>query len=615
MKKKTIINHHLRLIASALMLMTAMTAKAIFGTAKYDAYAYPIPSGAGKVYVSTSQTNSPNYQNEIHISGEESFFTNEGDKNFYFYAKANENYVFDYWATYYALFNAGPNYIGEKVSTSPNFTATEHLRSAATTNEVIYCAVFKKQTGLVKVESNNPDAGYVNISNPDNAIDDNVTISATPDQANGVVFLGWKKGSPDNTSYVSTQNPYSFKITNDTKGTYYACFSNPQQRVFCRLRNRKTGRFLTVYGNQKASAHTTRIDGRFIQDGFDFMNSFKMVNPEDAQGNPSSVFLRGGNPTGSGNTDNVNFASLGVAYSSVVNSANYLLNFEKTGDRYLIFKEMSYMDDYGTIVKFRSFLCDEGSESDWPVMKSNISDGSNFWDVYVLDEQTTEGAFGANTKSKYTHDGKYYTTMYAPFPYKLLDGVKAYYLPISEQSYNKDTHTAIFTEITDGIVPENTAVILECEAVQNDVSSTATVNNRLLPLLTQTDAINNNILKGYTSLNGYKVPNDKNSMYVLSSNNGELGFYHFSNDNMTPYKAYLEVPQDEVVEEDVKSTTFSFGKQDDDSPTDIKMLMVPKEDDNHVYDLSGRIVAERGDAISRLSKGVYIHKGKKYIIK
>ena len=114
MKKKTIINHHLRLIASALMLMTAMTAKAIFGTAKYDAYAYPIPSGAGKVYVSTSQTNSPNYQNEIHISGEESFFTNEGDKNFYFYAKANENYVFDYWATYYALFNAGPNYIGEK---------------------------------------------------------------------------------------------------------------------------------------------------------------------------------------------------------------------------------------------------------------------------------------------------------------------------------------------------------------------------------------------------------------------------------------------------------------------------------------------------------------------
>ena len=92
----------------------------------------------------------------------------------------------------------------------------------------------------------------------------------------------------------------------------------------------------------------------------------------------------------------------------------------------------------------RSYLCDEGSESDWAVLKSDVSDGSHFWDVYVLDEQITEGAFGANAKSKYTHDGKYYTTMYAPFPYKLLDGVKAYYLPISEQSYNKDTHTAIF---------------------------------------------------------------------------------------------------------------------------------------------------------------------------
>ena len=123
------------------------------------------------------------------------------------------------------------------------------------------------------------------------------------------------------------------------------------------------------------------------------------------------------------------------------------------------------------------------------------------------------------------------------------------------------------------------------------------------------------MLKGYTSLNGYKVTNDKKSMYVLSSSNNELGFYHFSNDNMTPYKAYLEVPQDEMVEEYVKNTTFSFGQQDDDSPTDIKILMVPKEDDNRVHELSGRIVAESDERLNSLSKGVYIHKGKKYIIK
>jgi predicted DNA-binding protein len=43
--------------------------------------------------------------------------------------------------------------------------------------------------------------------------------------------------------------------------------------------------------------------------------------------------------------------------------------------------------------------------------------------------------------------------------------------------------------------------------------------------------------------------------------------------------------------------------------------MVPKEDDNRVHELSGRIVAESDERLNSLSKGVYIHKGKKYIIK
>ena len=192
-----------------------------------------------------------------------------------------------------------------------------------------------------------------------------------------------------------------------------------------------------------------------------------------------------------------------------------------------------------------SYFCDEGTG--WLVMKT--TDGlsedvlkSSEWTVYILDENTVEGAFGANTKAKYTKEGKYYTTMYTDFPYKLQDGVNAYYLVFNSE-FTDITDRVVFTQVEGDVVPANLAVVLECPAVQNSATS-GTVVNRLLPLPANTQSnvsVNegDNYIKGYICLDGKKTENDKVRMYVLSSKNDKLGFYHSTATYMTPNKAYL----------------------------------------------------------------------------
>ena len=248
----------------------------------------------------------------------------------------------------------------------------------------------------------------------------------------------------------------------------------------------------------------------------------------------------------------------------------------------------------------------------------NADEESTYWTLYALDETTTEGSFGANTKAKYTKDRMYYTTMFTDFPYKLLDGVNAYYLVYNED-FKEITDRVVFTQVEEKngetIVPANTAVILECKDVQNGTQ------NRLLPLLPNaegTEQIVNeaaNFLKGYISVNGSTVANNKKRMYVLSTNKeGVLGFHPYSKDTMTPNKAYLLTPEatDEQIAEYAKKVTFSFGEvEEEDEGTVTKIQMseeVVNEADGDIYDLLGRKVENPG-------RGIYIKNNKKFVVK
>lgn len=265
-------------------------------------------------------------------------------------------------------------------------------------------------------------------------------------------------------------------------------------------------------------------------------------------------------------------------------------------------------------------------------MSANDEKGT-YWDIYFLTEDQVEGAFGANAKSKYTQGGMYYTTMYAPFAYKLLDGVNAYYLPMSKDSYKEETNTVVFQKIASGgIVPANTAVILECQNADDPT------RNRLLPVSDETTitGTSHQLLKGYTQLYSRDTKKQNtiangNLRYVLSIKNDKLGFYHYSGSNMNPNKAFLELPAplDELAaylaehndgENLAKTVTFSFGDPDIVAPSDptgieLSDQMVDEDDSTPVYNLNGTKVAEGRAAENMLRPGVYVKKGKKFVVK
>ncbi len=620
-----------RWLCTIVLLAVSLLSATATSTYYYKVTATATPNGYGKVYVSRTSTNNPTYQNTSTSSGNVDYI-GRPSLNFKFYAQAtNENYIFSHWASGSAN--------GTSVSTNTSFNTDLEISSTTSGSPTTYnyYAVFIAQTGLIKVRSADESKGSVAISNPNNVENEEVTLTANPDATNGVLFFGWKKNNQDgpNDGYYSKDNPLVLTANNDTKGTYYAYFSNPQEKAYIRLQNKKTGRFLCIYGNQQATEHKRTIQGSTKQDGFTFTNSLKLIPKDEAQGNPATVFLRAGNPSGSGVTIGGDLTAHGVSYKThLAKSNNYALTMVNTDKGVRIYTTFTYSG-----VTFSSYLCDEGGSTQYAVMKSfgeNDDDAATYWSLYTLDETTTEGAFGANTKAKFTKEGKdgknyYYTTMYTDFPYKLLDGVNAYYLTLPEGGMHEleeefDHHNVVFMQVNGDKVPANMAVILECPSVQNDINSTSIVTNRLQPLTETVNPIVDqglNFLKGYIYVygdkdKGEKIANDHDRMYILGWHE-RLGFYHSSGSNMTPNKAYLLAPDasEEETANFANTYTFSFGMpKEDDTPTKIVLSkQIVDDEDAPVFDLNGRKVADGKDAEKLLRQGIYVKKGKKFVVK
>lgn len=627
--KRMIQTKQLHRMLCALLLLCAGVVSAMANTSTYyyradvEARLTNGNTGGGKVYVTTNPQSTPSFTSTSdYTEGQQDVVGDNGQRKFYYYAQPDNGYIFSHWAdNRYNNNTHSPNSTDGTpyFNTDRIFNGKKNSRTQFNTY-----AIFLKQDGVIKVQSSDPSKGSVAISNVNNQYNQEVTISAYPDTQNGVKFLGWRKNGTG--EYVSTSASYTLTASAETEGTYYAYFSEPAEVVYCRIKNNKTGNFLSIYGSsdKRAGYHTRTVSGDTRNDGFKFNDCLQMISPEEAQGNPATVFKLQGSPAGQGRTIGVNLSAHGASYLNYVNNNDaYELTISTSGSGVShIFAPFTLDSD---ISAMNSYFCDEGTG--WLVMKT--TDGlstdvlkSSEWIVYILDENTVEGAFGANAKAKYTKEGKdgqqyYYTTMYTDFPYQLQDGVNAYYLVFNSE-FTEITDRAVFTQVEGDVVPANLAVVLECPAVQNDAKS-GTVVNRLLPLPANTQSnvsVNegDNFIKGYICLDGKKRDNDKTNMYVLSSKNGILGFYHSNNDYMSPNKAYLLVPKglEEEAEQHAKTATFCFGLPEEEIEgvtTDIVLSdEIVNEIDDTIYDLQGR-------KVKNPTNGIYIRDGKKYIIK
>lgn len=163
-------------------------------------------------------------------------------------------------------------------------------------------------------------------------------------------------------------------------------------------------------------------------------------------------------------------------------------------------------------------------------------------------------------------------------------GVKVYWA----SSYDENTSSLTLTEVTDGIVPANTGVLLK-----------ATEGNYTFTTTTTSTKYSDNKLK---AANGQVKPTNTGLVnYLLGKKNGRIGFYKFSNNKTLNGKAYLSLPEAASAREDI---SMFFG----DETTGINTLKDSSIMNDRVYNLNGQLVEAP-------AKGLYIVNGKKVIIK
>lgn len=231
---------------------------------------------------------------------------------------------------------------------------------------------------------------------------------------------------------------------------------------------------------------------------------------------------------------------------------------------------------------------------------ANESSACKFAFEPLDEEHMDKYYFGAAPNSAMEQDGKYYTTMYTAFPYKCMDDVKAYYISSLNTDNTSGIATAVCTEISSGLVPANTGVILEC-------TGTDPAHNRLVPLTSSVAALSGNLLSGacFGSAGNTSTAYDSNTMRVFSTKSGKIGFYKYSGSTIGANKAYLDISS-------LSSASNSFVLAfDEDNTTGIHAIggktPATSTHDNIYYNMMGMKVA------NPVKGQLYIYNGKKII--
>lgn len=553
----------------------------------------------------------------------------------------NNDFQFDHWEEWNGnswdiINDENQNPIISPIYEAPKVNSNDKSNNPPVKH--IYKAFFSPK-GVLKVEvaEGQGNLGHVTNSNVNNKGGDVVTISAQSTQAFQGVFFDYWTIDGDETNQIK-DNPLTVTVPEGvTSIVYTAHFTEPSELTYCRFENVGTGKFLSLSSTSAATRRQVSESGGYKYTAL-VINALKLLdNDTDDKktknlGDPSTVFYIGGT---SDNAEGISpitvLQSQGLdvlPYFAYVNgnvNDDESVKITKAGQYYQISKIMTVSSNNKT---GEVFLNDEGT--DIPVFST--TQGNNaLWKIHFLDEgHIDEHAFGVAPDARMYQNGKYYTTLYTKFPYKMLDEIKAYYLDINKKDiiYNEQTKKITFLEADneDKIIPKNMAVILEC-------SGTDPAHNRLLPIVDKDNPISegkyvtdkNNPLKGALVVGGSltaaqaaaknKLPN-QDYVYVYSAKNGKVSFYTWSGDTkvIPNNKVYLAVTKDFEGETSsdgnaAKGYTFVYGNDFEEGSIATNIDHPEQtEEDGIIYNL-------QGVKVTNPSTGVYIKNGKKYIVK
>ena len=338
------------------------------------------------------------------------------------------------------------------------------------------------------------------------------------------------------------------------------------------------GRYLTISNNKIDETNNSSITSG--KEG----NVYGLKTITDPVSDPSSIiYISKENSTTSNNAYNIQAQSINPLGFLKSNGAELKIYPDK--DSYLIF---------GSKGSITLFLVDNnGSDGYIKVARKGAYKDNQNW--YVKPVDGTREYLGIAPDPNIKVGDKYYTTIYASFPFQLGEGMKAYY--VGEGKFDNGTPYAELKEIN-GKVPAATPVIIEC-------SSLDPANNKVT-LLSGSEApaaISGNKLAGVyfcyakmkgntgqenTSANYQDIKNvvdyDSKKMRVLGLVNGKLGLVDATDDALVvtdkgrylpANKAYF--PIDESIAEATANGILLLDKQGID---DLSKLIT---DDNATF--------------------------------
>lgn len=200
-------------------------------------------------------------------------------------------------------------------------------------------------------------------------------------------------------------------------------------------------------------------------------------------------------------------------------------------------------------------------------------------------------------------DGKYYTTMYASFPFSpYSEGIKAYYV-------KKHSDGMVALEEIKGTVAPDTPVVIEC--------STNSPSTNRLNVGGEAVKISDNKLGGAyfnCSLYGHvnQIAYNKETMRVLGRcADGSLGFIKDETLDFIPAnKCYITVESGSPDEYKAMSTA--------EYDADVETITIGENQvAANVYNIHGQLVLRdaTSDQINTLPAGIYISNGKKYVVR
>ena len=294
---------------------------------------------------------------------------------------------------------------------------------------------------------------------------------------------------------------------------------------YYRIQNTSSyGRYLTISNNKVDETNKSAITNG--NEG----NVYGLKTVKDAVSDPSSIIYISKDNTAKSNN----------AYNIQAQGINPLGFLKNNGAELKIYPDGNNYFLYGSKGSITLFLVDNnGSDGYIKVARKDAYKENQSWKLHPVDQVTDY--FGITPDENIKVGDKYYTTIYASFPFQLGEGMKAYY--VGEGKLDNGTPYAELKEINSK-VPAATPVIIEC-------SSLDPADNKVT-LLYGSDApgaVSGNKLAGVyfcyvkmfpgtdmenPSANYQEIKNvidyDSKKMRVLGLVNGKLGLVDASDD-------------------------------------------------------------------------------------